>query len=139
MKKTASLFLSLSLVFALYSCGDKKTGDQPGADKPTTENTTVAKGDATHGQQVYTQTCSPCHGVGGKGDGAAAAALNPKPADHTNKDLIGARTDQDLANIIKMGGGVVGKPTMPASPQLSDADVTDLVAYLRQLSGSEHH
>ena len=28
-----------------------------------------------------------CHGAKGKGDGAAAAALNPKPADWTSKQV----------------------------------------------------
>jgi mono/diheme cytochrome c family protein len=65
--------------------------------------------------------------------------LNPKPADHTSKTVIGARTDEELHNIIKMGGGVVGKPTMPATPQYSDKDVADVIAYLRQISSTEHH
>jgi cytochrome c1 len=53
--------------------------------------------------------------------------------------VIGKRSNEELANIIKMGGGLVGKPTMPASPQLTDKDVQDVVAYLRQISGTEHH
>ncbi len=31
------------------------------------------------GQKVFTVQCTSCHGVNGMGDGAAAAALNPKP------------------------------------------------------------
>jgi mono/diheme cytochrome c family protein len=139
--KQSKLFLSGLIVVALLGSCAQKSGDDTAGDtaKNDAAPSTATHGDATHGQQVYTTTCSPCHGTGGKGDGPAAATLNPKPADHTNKDLIGARTDQDLANIIKMGGGVVGKPTMPASPQLSETDVADVVAFLRQLSGSEHH
>jgi len=33
------------------------------------------------GQATYSQNCAACHGAEGKGDGAAAAGLNPKPAD----------------------------------------------------------
>lgn len=33
------------------------------------------------GQATYAQNCAACHGAEGKGDGAAAAGLNPKPAD----------------------------------------------------------
>lgn len=33
----------------------------------------------THGAKVYSQNCAMCHGDTGLGDGAAGAALNPKP------------------------------------------------------------
>jgi len=32
-----------------------------------------------HGGKVYATNCAMCHGAEGKGDGAAGAALNPKP------------------------------------------------------------
>ncbi len=35
------------------------------------------------GQQIYQQNCAVCHGARGKGDGPAAANLNPKPFDLT--------------------------------------------------------
>jgi len=38
---------------------------------------------ATDAKQMFNSYCAPCHGVSGKGDGPAAAALNPKPADLT--------------------------------------------------------
>ncbi len=43
----------------------------------------VAVSDASvaAGQATYAQYCAACHGAEGKGDGAAAAGLNPKPAD----------------------------------------------------------
>ncbi len=39
------------------------------------------------GRTLYKTQCSPCHGDKGKGDGPAAAALTPKPADHTSMAL----------------------------------------------------
>lgn len=33
------------------------------------------------GKEIFVGSCSPCHGMSGAGDGAAAASLNPKPAD----------------------------------------------------------
>lgn len=33
------------------------------------------------GKALFDGSCAPCHGTTGAGDGAAAAALNPKPAD----------------------------------------------------------
>ncbi|HYN06540.1 MAG TPA: cytochrome c [Vicinamibacterales bacterium] len=38
---------------------------------------------ASDGAAMFKGWCGPCHGVSGKGDGPAAAALNPKPADLT--------------------------------------------------------
>ncbi|MCB0369092.1 MAG: cytochrome c [Bdellovibrionales bacterium] len=32
-----------------------------------------------HGAKIYKTNCSMCHGAEGKGDGAAAATMNPKP------------------------------------------------------------
>lgn len=32
-------------------------------------------------EQRFTANCAPCHGTNGGGDGPAAPALNPKPAD----------------------------------------------------------
>lgn len=125
-----------ALSLGLLSCGgEKKTEDTAGEAGSATTSEAPA-GDAAHGAQIYAQTCSPCHGAGGKGDGPAAATLNPKPADHTSKDVMGKLSNDDLFKIIKMGGGVVGKPTMPASPQLSDQDVRDVIAHLRTLSGT---
>jgi mono/diheme cytochrome c family protein len=38
---------------------------------------------ATDAKQMFNSYCAPCHGASGKGDGPAAAALTPKPADLT--------------------------------------------------------
>lgn len=128
MKQRCLTLAFVVVALGLSSCGG---GSKPG--EP------IVKGDAAHGQQVYAQTCASCHGQGGKGDGPAAGAIGVRPADHTNKTTIGGLTDEKLTNIIKMGGGIVGKPTMPAFPALSDKDVNDLVAHLRAISGTEHH
>ncbi len=41
---------------------------------PTAANLAQAK-------ELFTANCAPCHGMTGQGDGPAASALNPKPAD----------------------------------------------------------
>ena len=38
---------------------------------------------ANNGQQMYTSYCAPCHGVDGKGHGAAATGLRSQPSDLT--------------------------------------------------------
>src|SRR5262245_37266882 len=70
--------------------------------------------DAEQGKKLYGQFCASCHGQSGKGDGAAAAALNPKPRDHTDKEYMSKLSDEDIFKVIKNGGASVGKsPLMP--------------------------
>ena len=94
------------------------------------------KGDAKAGKIKYEANCVGCHGASGKGDGPAAAALNPKPQDHTNGKVMNALTDKYLFDIIKDGGKAVQKAAlMPAAnKKLTDQDIWDMVAYIRSLA-----
>ena len=57
---------------------------QPPPQPPPKVNVEAAKPlPATDAKQMFNSYCAPCHGVSGKGDGPAAAALNPKPANLT--------------------------------------------------------
>src|SRR5580693_7203630 len=50
----------------------------------TVKNPFRGKPDAiAAGKKIYGTYCNVCHGDKGKGDGIAAAGLNPKPADHS--------------------------------------------------------
>jgi cytochrome c oxidase cbb3-type subunit III len=91
--------------------------------------------DAEQGKKLYGQFCVSCHGQSGKGDGAAAAALNPKPRDHTDKELMGKMSDDDMLKVIKNGGASVGKsPLMPPwGAALKDDQIKDVIAYIRTL------
>jgi len=94
------------------------------------------KGDPKAGKAKYDANCVGCHGATGKGDGAAAAALNPKPQDHTDGKVMNALTDKYLFDIIKEGGAAMKKAAfMPASnKKLSDQEISDVVAYIRSLA-----
>lgn len=83
-------------------------------------------------KKLYITTCSPCHGQKGKGDGAAASALNPKPADHTS-DLVQAQTDGALFWMISQGRN--GMPQYKAA--LTDKQRWELINYIRTLAKSK--
>jgi len=51
-------------------------------------------GNAARGAETYKTMCSSCHGATGKGDGAASAALNPKPANFQDAARAASVTDE---------------------------------------------
>jgi len=95
----------------------------------------VQAADVDQGKKLYGQFCASCHGQSGKGDGPAAAALNPKPRDHTDKEYMSKLSDEDMFKVIKNGGASIGKsPLMPPwGASLKDDQIKDVVAYIRTL------
>ena len=79
------------------------------------------------GKKVAQVNCVSCHGAKGKGDGAAAAALNPKPADWTSKK-VQAESDGEIFWKISTGRGA-----MPSWKFLPENDRWALVRYIRSL------
>jgi mono/diheme cytochrome c family protein len=75
-----------------------------------------------------------CHGETGKGDGPGAGVLKPPPRDHTDAAYMKTLSDQEIGDIIRMGGAPKGKPLMPSHPQINGNDLAALVAYVRSLS-----
>lgn len=85
---------------------------------------------AAEALNIFTTRCATCHGALGKGDGMAAAALNPKPRTFTDKEWQKSVTDEHIEKIILAGGAAVGKsPLMPPNPDLEGKK--DVVAALR--------
>jgi mono/diheme cytochrome c family protein len=90
-------------------------------------------GNAARGQDVFAEYCSSCHGADGSGTGAIA--------DPTYLALV---TDQHLRTVIITGMPHLGMPDWRGHARpLSDADVTDVVAWLAThrtpLSASLNH
>jgi len=77
---------------------------------------------------LYVTNCAPCHGTTGKGDGPAAQALNPKPANHSSA-LVQSETDGSL--FWKLSEG---RNPMPSYKKiLSDQQRWELINYIRTL------
>jgi mono/diheme cytochrome c family protein len=96
----------------------------------------AGKGDPKAGKAKYDLLCASCHGTTGKGDGPAAASLNPKPRSLADANYMKSLTDDHLFKAIKDGGAAVGKsPLMPPwGGQLKDPEIWDVVAYIRELA-----
>ena len=68
---------------------------------------------------TFATTCGPCHGEGGAGDGAAAAALDPHPANFTDpafwNDPEVTRDHEHIVTTIRDGGAAVGRSPLMAA------------------------
>jgi len=89
----------------------------------------LARADREAGRLLYDGRCWPCHGPTGRGNGPAAGALKPPPADFTDPDKVAARTGARLYRALS-----VGVPGTAMAPQrLTEKEKFDLIAYLRSL------
>jgi high-affinity iron transporter len=128
------LFAGALAVLALaLGCASEEAGST--AKPATTADASPAV--LEQGKVLYKANCVACHGESGKGDGPAAGVLKPPPRDHTDRAYMISLTDNQIADIIKMGGAIRGKPLMPSHPQFKDAELQALVAYVRSLSASD--
>ncbi|PIR21419.1 MAG: hypothetical protein COV45_01340 [Deltaproteobacteria bacterium CG11_big_fil_rev_8_21_14_0_20_47_16] len=99
-------------------------------------SSTSVAADVAAGKTKFQQMCASCHGATGKGDGVAAASLNPKPRNLSDAAYMKTRSDAVLKAIIMNGGAANGKSAMmpPWKASLSPADVDNLIAYIRSLA-----
>ncbi|MGI9252737.1 MAG: c-type cytochrome, partial [Thermomicrobiales bacterium] len=81
------------------------------------------------GEPLFLNNCATCHGVKGRGDGEQAGVGGLVPA---NLTVSHARlhSDADLANWIRNG---IEGTKMPGFADLSDGEVSAIVAYVREL------
>jgi mono/diheme cytochrome c family protein len=83
-----------------------------------------------HGRAIYRERCVPCHGDRGRGDGAAGATLDPKPADLVLH--VPQHSDGELYYMISVG--FPGSAMPQWRTVLSETDRWQLVHYLRVLA-----
>jgi len=103
--------------------------EAPAAEKAKKNPLPDNKATIEMGEKVAKINCSSCHGSKGKGDGAAAAALNPKPADWTSKK-VQAESDGEIFWKVSTGRGA-----MPSWKHLPENDRWALVRFIRSLGG----
>jgi mono/diheme cytochrome c family protein len=93
-------------------------------DAKTVRNPVKGIGDA---KNAIALNCAACHGVSGRGDGVASAALQPKPMDWSSP-AVHRDTDGELFWKITNGRGA-----MPAWKQLPETERWQIVNYIRTL------
>jgi mono/diheme cytochrome c family protein len=134
VKSWKSVLVACAIAAAVVS-GCSKSSDQnnPSAEasgpvtdeantglKPAEVAAGPAMGDANHGQAIFVQNCSACHGVGGKGGG-----IGPS--------LIGEKSRKDYAAaIVWIKNPMAPMPKLYPSP-LKEGDVADVAAYVESL------
>lgn len=132
MKRLMSVLATCAIAGALVA-GCSKSSDQsanatatgPVTDSSDTglkpaDSTKVAAGDPKHGEAIFGQNCSSCHGAAGAGGGIGPSLKGEK-----------ARKD-DAAAIAWIKNP---KPPMPKlyPATLSESDVSDVAAYVETL------
>jgi mono/diheme cytochrome c family protein/uncharacterized membrane protein len=81
------------------------------------------------GEPLFVANCATCHGGRGQGDGEQAGLNGIIPANLTVSHAR-AHSDADLANWIRNG---IAGTKMPGFPDLTDEEIADIVAYVREL------
>jgi cytochrome c len=142
MSKTASLLFALFattiVLLVPISSSAGSSNDEAGLHKnPQDSRGAVlakAEGDPTKGTEVFQANCAACHGPEGKGNGPAAAALDPKPRNLSDADYVSKLSNEHLVKVITDGGASVGKSPMMAAwgGTLSKNDILNVIAYIRK-------
>jgi len=81
---------------------------------------------AQSGQEIFNQHCAMCHGTDGRGNGPAAAALNPPPADFNTAAFWQDTSRAQITETIEDGRG-----QMPAF-NLSSSQIKAVIDYMHQ-------
>ena len=82
------------------------------------------------GSALYATSCASCHGDTGRGDGAAAAALDPAPSDLAVH--VPLHTDAEIYDFI--ANGIDGTAMVARSGELSPDETWHIINYIRKIA-----
>jgi mono/diheme cytochrome c family protein len=120
------------LAILLFAVGVATAQEWKAPEKARVMKNPVAKAAGIAEAKVaYDKNCVLCHGTAGKGDGPAAAAINPKPRNLADRAIQG-QTDGELFWKITEGRGL-----MPGWKTLPEQVRWGLVNYVRSLGGQK--
>ncbi|MEZ4514321.1 MAG: cytochrome c [Chloroflexota bacterium] len=137
MKQIKQLIFMLCLTIFLVACGGGETASSttaensdPTAPPPTAE----PAGDAANGEALFGQSCIACHGEGGVG-------IEGLGKNMTTSEFIRGMSDEEFLAFVKTGRPVgdpanttgIDMPPKGGNPALTDAQLLDIIAYIRTL------
>lgn len=134
MRAAFAVLAAAAALILFAACGAAGSAEATAAPDGEPPAGVVTAAMLAQGRETYVANCAPCHGTEGRGDGPSAANLDPKPRDHTDAATMSQISDQQIADTVRFGGAISGKPQMPSSPHLQGAELDALVAYVRSLS-----
>ena len=140
--RKSMVFVTILAIFVLLvaGCGGKKTSaNSAPASEPAAaaanEAASEVQGDATKGQQAF-QSCVACHGPEARGVQGLGKSLHP-----SESEFVRSQSDDELVQFIKTGRQPddpanttgVAMPPKGGNPAISDAELYNIVAWLRTL------
>ncbi|MCJ7701022.1 MAG: c-type cytochrome [Anaerolineales bacterium] len=95
---------------------------------------------AEAGAKIYEVNCASCHGPEGKGDGPAAAGLDPQPASLADAHMMEEMNDGALFWRVNEGGMMEPfNSVMPAwKGTLSEDEIWQVITYIREFAEDDH-
>lgn len=119
-------------------------GMEPDAAAAPAAPVAAAAADIAAGEKVFKAYCATCHGAKGRGDGPAAAGLNPKPLDFSvgafKYDADGNGTKGEVEDIMAIAhDGAAkhgGSPLMTAWPMIKPDQLRAVAEYVKSLHGT---
>ena len=96
---------------------------------PTEERHAAPAPDAIRGQVVYETRCAPCHGTEGRGDGPAAAGIDPRPRNFHDQDFWRGRSVEQLRLVVRQGKPGTLMP--PFEGAIDAGQIDDVVAFIQ--------
>lgn len=125
------IILASSLFFV--ACGDKPAPAPETA--PAKTETSALDADLQAGKDAFEMSCASCHGEKGGGDGAAAAALNPKPRNF-KAPAAEWKNGPNVAGVTKtLKEGIKGT-SMVSYSHLGDETIGQIAKYVVHLHGN---
>lgn len=133
----ATVALGMIVVIGVSAFDDGSAEAAPEEPSATSEGTDGGGpvGDAANGEAIYGTTCAACHGADAQGVAGLGPAL-------VNNAFVAGLSDAELIEFLETGRPAdhpdnttgVAMPPKGGNPSLSDEDLADVAAYLREIS-----
>lgn len=126
--------VTLVAALSLTACGGDEEEPTPTPAAAAAPAQPVSQGDPEQGKQIFASSCAACHGPNGEG-------VQGLGKDMQHSEFIAGLSDEELIAFIKQGRPIsdplnttgVDMPPKGGNPALSDAQLLDIVAFMRSI------